>query len=95
MKPLLECGFYSHETVLEKVVFYIGKCVKWREFLSEVDHIHFPLYVVGPQIILTCKTCAEPAHGFLIYMSPYVYQSCYIWTSLLTCLHSSQHHSAL
>jgi len=73
MKPLLECGFYSHETVVEKVVLFIlEKCVKWRELLSEVDHIQFPLFVVEPLIILTCKTCAEPAHGFLIYMSPYV-----------------------
>jgi len=78
-----------------KLFLILENFVKWRELLSKEDHIHFQLLVDGPQINLTGKTCANLVHAFLIYMSPYMYQSCYTSTLLLTCLNSSPYHCAL
>lgn len=97
MKPVLECGFYSHDTVQDQSSFWYWKILQFslvRKLLSEVDHIQFPLFMVGLLIILPFKTCAEPVHAFLIYRSSYVYQFCHIWTLLLTWLHAYQHHCA-
>jgi len=92
MKYLLDCRFYSHETVLDQSTFDIRNYDTMRDHLSEkLLRSYWDPDISGwTPNNLTCKTCAYPLHGFLIYISIYVYQSCCVWTLLITCLHSSQ-----